>query len=298
MLPPTRSHTDAQRTAERLALSNIWLSVLLSAMLGVAHWTSRSQLALAQSVDSFVDVVTSVALLWALRIANQPPDSDHPAGHRAAEPIAALVVAVFAGVMGVEVMRSAVASLAAGDPLRLDATLVSVFLVKVVVKAAVAFACRRLAARTGPAVRALFVDARNDVLAGMLAVLGYLLARYGSPGWDAWFALPIGAWIVFSGFQLARDNMRLLMGEAASEARCEELAALAGAVEGVVSVHDMVARHHGTHLDVATHVVLDARLSLREAHDIGDRVHAELVAQADIVHASVHLDVEDDRPPR
>lgn len=278
--------------ATRLTVVNLALGVGLAAALASAYWLSDSQLALASMVDSIVDTVVAGALVWALRIADRPADADHPAGHQAAEPIAALVVAVLAGVMGVEVVRSAVESLLSRDTPQLVAAVAWTLGTKAGLKAVIAVWCWQLVRRTGPAVRALYIDARNDVATGALALAGYGLARYGWPGWDAWLAVPIGAWIVVSGFELARDNMRLLMGEVADEARHRELSAIASGVADVYSVHELIARHHGTHLDVSLHVVVDPQLPLRDAHEIGQRVYVRLMQEPDVAAANVHLDVE------
>ena len=278
--------------ANRLATFNFGLGLLLVGGLGIAFIESDSQLALASMVDSFVDVIVAGALVWALRIADQPPDIDHPAGHQAAEPIAALIVAVLAGIMGVEVIHNAVDTVLSDQSPRLTDLVAGALATKLVLKFFVAAWCWQVMQRSGPAVRALFVDARNDILAGILAMAGYLMARYGWPGWDAWLAIPIGAWIIASGFGLARENMRLLMGEVASLERHESLMRLVQAVPGVISGHELVARHHGTHLDVVVHVVVDPDLPLRDAHDIGHQAYIRLMNEPDVAAANVHLDVE------
>ena len=59
-----------------------------------------------------------------------------------------------------------------------------------------------------PAVRALEVDARNDVLVGVVALGGFFAARYGSVGWDAWLAMPIACWIGASGIGIVKVDTR------------------------------------------------------------------------------------------
>jgi cation diffusion facilitator family transporter len=263
--------------------------------LGAAFARSASQLALAQAVDSFLDAATGIALLWALHVAQKPPDLEHPAGHRPAEPIAALVVAVLAGAMAVEVLRSAAETLLVGNRPELPLTLLFAFGAKVLAKTGIAMQSLRASTQAGPAVRAIFVDARNDVLSSSLSVFGYFIARSGWPAWDAWLALPTGVWILLSAVWLAQENIGMLMGQIASEAKHEHLRSIVESVPGVRSVHDLVARYHGTHLDVRVHVVLDDDLVLRVAHDIGQAVHLRLLGESDVGQAHVHLDVEDDR---
>jgi divalent metal cation (Fe/Co/Zn/Cd) transporter len=49
----------------------------------------------ADALESLSDVLSGFAVYLGLKIAIEPPDSDHPYGHGKAEPFAALVVGLF-----------------------------------------------------------------------------------------------------------------------------------------------------------------------------------------------------------
>lgn len=280
---------------QRLALAATLLNVALLVALGIAYSLSSSMLALAQAADSLLDLVLGVLLFWATSVALRPRDEGHPHGHHAAEPIAALVVAVVAGVIAIELTATALERLSSGVVVALTPTLLAIFAGKGALKAVLAIAARRVHRATGgPAAGAIWVDSRNDVLVSLIAVVGYFLVNLGQPAWDAVLSIPTAGWIAWSGFALARDNVALLMGSAATQKRRRQLGRLVAEVPGVESFHDLVARHHGTHLDVTVHVVLDPDLSLRVAHDIGDAVSAALHRQPDVSRVAIHLDVDDD----
>lgn len=290
---------DEERTqrpaAQRIVLASTVLSVGLLAGLVLAFVAYSSRLALAQAADSLSDIFTASALLVSIRIAARPPDDDHPFGHQRAEPIAALLAAVIAGVLAVEVLRDAIGALLTGVQPEMDLWLLGIFLAKVVAKSAIAVTSGvRHRAEPSPALRALHVDARNDVAVGLVAVLGFFSARYGWSGLDAWFAIPVGLWVGWSGFDLARENIRLLMGEAPPEARRDELASIAAEIPGVNGVHEVRARYHGLEIDVLLHIVVDPELTVGRAHDIGHAVERRLIEEPDVCHAVAHLDIVDD----
>ncbi|MBX3273480.1 MAG: cation transporter [Sandaracinaceae bacterium] len=288
-------HAERSRPILRLTAASAALSVLLAGALGAAHVVFSSQLALAQAADSLLDVLTAAALAWAVRVAARPPDASHPAGHHRAEPLAALLTAVVAGGLALEVVREALGAILGESRVELGWPLAAIFGVKLVGKIAIALSARASDRRTpSPALRALFVDARNDVAVGALAVGGFFAARYGWTGLDAWLALPVGAWIGWAGLALARENLGFVMGASVEPARKEALAAIAAGVEGVRSVHQVRAVHHGVEVEVTLHVVVDPSLTLRAAHDIGHAVEARLCAEPDISHAFVHVDLETD----
>ncbi|MCC6463732.1 MAG: cation transporter [Planctomycetes bacterium] len=280
----------AQQLLTRLTLA---FSVLLVGVLYAAFWLFNSQLALAQAADSFMDVFTTSVLAWAVTVAAQPEDKEHPFGHSRAEPIGALIAAVVAGVLAIEVGRSAITALVEGSTMQADWVLVAAFGAKSAIKTVVFFFARALARRKrSPAMEALGVDARNDVLVSLLALAGFLGSRYGWPMLDAWLALPVAVWIGFAGVRLARDNIKLLMGEAPPPERQQELLALAAAVPGVRDAHDLRAHFLGTRLQLEMHIVVDPALTVLQAHDIGEAVKAALQREPDVGHCSVHIDIQ------
>lgn len=289
--------TTAPAAAQRITALSVAIGFVLAVPMFIVHFVHDSQLALAQAADSVTDAFTALAFLYSLRVSALPADANHPRGHQRAEPIAALLAAVLAGVLAVEVFREAVRAVGGEVRPHMEWSLAFVFGVKVAAKTGLSLTARR-SQRSGrsPALRALEVDARNDVLVGIVALAGFFGARYGSSGWDAWLAMPIACWIAASGVGLASENIRLLMGEAPPAGRQEELLRLAREVPGVESTHDLSARYDGTQLDVSLHIVVDEDLPLRKAHDIAEAVEARLMAEPDVLVAMVHVDVEADAP--
>ncbi len=281
-----------ERAPQRIVVLTAVASLILLALLGAVYLMTDSYLALAQAADSFSDVFTAIAFLVSMRVSAQPPDEEHPIGHHSAEPVAALLAAMMAGVLCFEVIRGAVVDLIGGHTPDLTYPLLWVFLAKVIVKTGIAlYAAKVNREARSPALGALVVDARNDVAVGLVAVVGFFVARSGSPSLDAWLALPVAAWVGWAGFSLARENIGFLMGEAPDDARRRELRDVAASVAGVKSVHGLLARHHGAELDVLIHAVVDPDLELKDAHDIGHRVEQRLLEERDVCHAVVHVDV-------
>jgi ferrous-iron efflux pump FieF len=282
---------DSQTHNRTLPVVNLVVSAILLVALGFGWWTLGSQLAMAQAADSLMDVFTAAVLTFTMSISALPEDENHPFGHTRAQPIGALVVAVLAGVLAFEVFRSSVEALVAGDRPQLELWLLGVFAGKGFFKLGLYFLARSKGKRS-PALKALAVDARNDVLITLVAVAGFFGALAGMPTLDAWLALPIALWIAWAGIELARDNIRLLMGEAPSSERQTELLAIARAAPDVREAHDLRAHYLGTMLHVHVHVEVDPDLTVREAHDIGEKVRIAIEEEQDVTHCSVHIDYE------
>ncbi len=274
-------------SSQRVILTTAFVSGLFA--LGLA-WVARlfqSELAQAQAADSLLDFAGAFVLSWVVRVARRPQDESHPFGHARAEPLGALGVAMLAAMLALQVAQGAIAALISGPTIRTDGLLLQLFAAKVVFKGVVVTFARR---SPSPALRALAVDAQNDILVGLISVAGYVGMALGYSSLDAVLALPVAAWIGWSGLNLARENIDLLMGRAPPAQRQKELLQLAQTVEGVLDAHDLRAHHLGAQLSVSLHVTVAHDLSVKAAHDIGERVRTIIEREEDVLDCSIHID--------
>ena len=269
---------------------NVLGSVALAALLLVVHFAFESELALAQAADSMSDVLTGLLLAWAARAANAPADDEHPLGHARAEPIAALVVAVLAGVLASEVARSAIVALALGEHATLGWPVAAVFATKVVFKLGIARVSRSLVRkRASPVLDALRIDARNDAVVGSVALVGFGLARAGLPAIDPVLAVGVAVYVGASSVHLALSSVDMLLGTSASPERRRALTELVHAAPRVAGVAKLLAISHGASLHVEVDVLVDADLTLGEAHDVAHGIEERLRREPDVAHVVVHV---------
>ncbi len=275
----------------RLLAISIALSAALFLLLGAAYLAGKSELALAQTVDSLADALTGGALLFALVVSRRPADDNHHFGHQTAQPVAALVVAVLVGVLAVEVLGSAVGAIRSPDEVTFGWHFASVLAAKVLLKLVLMVFAGR--GKRSQAMRAFSIDARNDALLGGLSLVGFFAAKY--QGWshlDAYLALPVGLWIFGSGLMLGWESTQLLMGAAPEEERQAALRGVVASVEGVRRVGKLRARHLGDDLDVWVEIFVDPALTVGAAHDLGETIERRLREEGDVASAVVHVDAD------
>lgn len=276
--------------ANAVSLVNVGGSVVLAGLLITVFFLFGSELALAQAADSLSDVLTGTLLAWAARAASQPADDEHPLGHARAEPIAALVVAVLAGVLATEVGRSAILALLGGASPTFDWPVAAVFAAKVVFKLGIARASSTLLrAQPSPVLDALRVDARNDAVVGSVALFGFALARTGLPAVDPVLAIGVAVYVGTSSFRLAMTSVDMLLGTSAPRPRRDALAALVSSTPRALGVAKLVAISHGAALHVEVDVLVDAALTLGEAHDVAHGIERRLREEPDVAHVVVHV---------
>jgi len=88
------SSESLYRTATRATLLGLIVNFSLGVVKLIGGLVGDSFALLSDAVNSLGDTLTSIVVLFALRVAQRPPDDEHPYGHTRAEAIAATNVAV------------------------------------------------------------------------------------------------------------------------------------------------------------------------------------------------------------
>jgi len=263
----------------------IGANLFLLALKASATNLSDSLTIFSETLNSLADVVSSVVVLICVRWAWKHPDESHPFGHRRAEPIAGLVVAIFAGILGFEVCKTAVVSLFQGRvPDRIGPYPIVALCITACLKAGLAvYFHRRGRSLDSPALRATAVDCRNDVFVALQGLVAVVVAEFRLPLLDTVAALLVGMYILYCG------NIHYLMGRAPDAALLERIRSAARDVPGVVSVGDVKGHYVGTFVHVELTARVDGDLPTTQSHDVCESVRAAVEAIDAVDRAFIHI---------
>jgi cation diffusion facilitator family transporter len=278
--------------AEKLAM---WMGIVGNTILfackilvGLAF---NSIAIISDSFNSLTDIVASTIVLISVRSSYKAPDEDHPFGHKRAQPIAGLVVAIFTGIVGFEIITQSVGRLLNGEQIEMGVLPIILVSGVMAVKLCMHVFARWVARRTGsPAIMASATDHRNDVLVSAAVLSGVVASNLGFPIFDPIVAILIGLWIIRAGFLIGKDNIKYLMGEAPPPALVDKVREKAKAVEGVIGLNDVFAHYVGTTVEIEVHIDVDRRISIEEAHGIGKKVQWAIEDMEEISRAFIHID--------
>lgn len=262
---------------------------LAAVKLGVGWWGHSSGL-VADGFNNTTDAIAAVAILFGLRIAVRPPDSDHRYGHARAETIAAMFVAAMMGLIGVNVFVQAIQS-ALRPPAEAPSPLVAWVGAGAAVLMLIVAAYNRAAARrTGSqAIAAVAHDNQADAYTSLGTVVGVVAARSGWAWADPLVALLIAIMIVRTAWQIGLEASHTLM-DGFDTQDLKQIKERVLAVDGVTGIREARARHLGSGVAVEITVAVDKSLSVEEAHHICDVIEHDLKGFLDISHVHVHVE--------
>ena len=267
-------------------LANVAVLVLKLAV-GIS---TGSLAVLGDALHSLSDVANNAVAWFVVRISGQPPDRDHPYGHRKFETLAVFVLATLLTVLGIERALGALrreAQPTAGDPWTLPLML-GVLVINVGLASWEGAWARRLRSDI------LGADARHtfaDVLTTIVVIVGWQLSARGYPWLDTVCALAVAALVLMLAFGLFRRAVPVLVDSIAVEP--EAVADIARDVAGVRRVKTVRSRSTGSSTAIDMVVTVDSGITTAEAHAITDAIEEALRVHLSVEDATIH--VEPDR---
>ncbi len=279
----------------KIAVGSIVVGLAVFGLKLVA-WRMTGSVALySDALESIVNVAAAVAALIAIHVAQQPPDAGHPYGHHKAEYFSAGLEGALIIIAAAAIFREAWGALFAPRAFRWDNPGLLVNAAAGVLNGA----WSRVLIRSGRRLDspALVADGKHllaDVYTSVGVLGGVLLAAL--TGWrllDPLIAMAVAAHILWAGWGLVRHSTAGLMDAAPDEATMEKIRALiTGAAGGAIGFHALKARRAGRALFIDFHLVAPGGMTVKEAHDICDRIEEALRAELGEANISIHVEPE------
>lgn len=292
------SGTERARLLKLATYASVGTATILVAIKAWAWLITDSVSLLSSLADSVLDVLASLITFFAVRVSLKPADREHRFGHGKAEGLAALAQSVIITVSAAYVLMETVERLLNPSGIERAPLGISVMLVSVALTLVLVSVQRHVRKRTGSA--AIEADAmhyKTDLainlgVAAAIAVSAWPWGRLADP----LVAAAVIAYLLFGVWKIARKALDILMDHEIPDEDREKIARLAEDHPQVIDIHDLKTRHGGANYIVQFHVMLDAHLSLRDAHEILDDIERSIQAEFPDCELLLHPDPQGYQP--
>jgi len=293
----TKKYDNTEENTMRLAIGKfsgtvgIVFNVLLFLGKFVAGFISGSLSISADAFNNLTDAISSVVTFLGFRMAQQPADKDHPYGHARYEYLAGLILSAFILFVGFELIKTSVSRIIKPVSVDISVIAVTVLVLSVIVKAWMCLFYRALSKKIGSVtLMAASADSRNDVLATTAVLLGYIAEYWFKISIDGYIGLLVAIFIIKSGFDIAKEEISLLLGKQVDNDTIEKIGNIVLSNEKVLGIHDMLIHDYGPGRCYASvHAEFDASESLIVCHDIADNIEKQIAEEMNI-ELVIHFD--------
>lgn len=268
-----------------LLLSIIKISVgLISGSISIA----------ADGLNNLSDIGSSLVTMIGFKLAGKPADSDHPFGHGRMEHMSAFIVAILIILVGFELFKSSVDTLANGGALPEYSPIAIIILVISILIKLWLFAFNRKLGKTidSEALLATAQDSLNDTVATIVILISVIVSMVATLPFnlDAILGIALSVFIVYSGIMSAKETMDQILGGPPSSELVEEIEKTVLSFDEFVGIHDLIVHNYGPGRQFASvHVEVPYTSDIVKCHEQVDLCEKMVQEKLDICLV-IHMD--------
>ena len=245
----------------------------------------------ADAFNNLSDAGSSFVTLLGFQMAGQKPDSEHPFGHGRIEYLSGLAVSMLILLMGVELAKSSLQKILHPEPVDSSPVVIAILCVSIAVKLYMFSYNRRLGRKlNSSAMEATSMDSLSDSAATLAVLIATLVGHFTGLMIDGWCGILVAAFILWSGFNAAKDTLDPLLGTPPTREFVTQIRDIVMAHKSILGIHDLIVHDYGPgRVMISVHAEVSASEDELELHDEIDNVEKELREKLGC-EAVIHMD--------
>lgn len=276
----------------KLAAFAATATALILVLLKLYAWfVTDASAMLASATDSILDLFASIMNVVILRFALAPADKEHKFGHGKAESLAGLVQAAFVLGSALLLVFNGVDRIINPQQVVRTEVGIGVSVIAIAMTLMLVMLQKYVISRTrSVAISADALHYQSDLLLN----LGVLAALFLSQGYwlqaDGVFTVAVGIFLLMGAGKIMWTSVHHLMDHELTEAELSVIKKIILNHQGAHGLHELRTRQAGPDRFIQFHLELDEKLSLLEAHSIGEAIEAEIIQALAPCEVFIHHD--------
>ncbi len=266
----------------------------LSLLKITAGFISGSLAVIADGIDSFSDIITSVITLITAKILTRQPNVKYPYGYEKADTIASKLLSFIIFFAGAQLLITTIQKLINGTHTEMPTRLaIYITIISIFGKLLLAYHQKSTGKKTGSAM--LMANGRNmlnDVMISASVLLGLIFIYiFKIPILDTLFALLVSLWVMWGAIKIFREATFELMDGVKDCTIYDRIFSAIDAVKDAHHPHRVRARNIGNKIMIAIDLEVDGNLSLLRAHQIAHQVEDAIKERIDnVFDVIIHIE--------
>ena len=269
----------------------IVLNILLFAGKFLAGTISHSIAITADAINNLSDAGSSFITLAGFKLASQKPDPDHPYGHGRIEYLSGLFVSLLIILMAVELIKTSFNKIIHPTETTISPLVIVILVVSILVKFYMSVYNSKVGKQIdSAALLATAADSRGDMLATLLVLISSAIAYFFGIQIDGYCGLLVGLFILYAGFNAAKETINPLLGKAPDKEYVEKIEEIVTSHDLILGIHDMMIHDYGPgRVVVSLHAEVPSDGDILEMHDLIDHIEHDLSEMCNC-EAVIHMD--------
>lgn len=257
----------------------------------IAGVIGRSNAMIADGVHTLSDVISTLAVMFGLKMSKAPEDKEHPYGHEKIEPVMAKILAVFLLITALGIGYNGLKIIINKNYSEPGMIAIYVAAISIGVKEWMYWYTVKGAKEIdSPSLLADAWHHRSDALSSIGTLVGITGAKLGFPILDPLSAIVVCIFIVKVAIEIYIQAVNQLIDKSADDDTVKNIYKHILETEGVKTLDTLKTRVHANKVYVDVEIGVDSNLSLKESHYIAEQVHDNVEGCCNkIKHCMVHV---------
>lgn len=274
----------------------IVLNLLLFAGKFLVGTLSGSVAVTADAFNNLSDAGSSFISLVSVKLSAQKPDPEHPFGHGRFEYISGLAISIMILVMGFELGKSSLEKIREPEAVEYSILTFVILGVSVAVKLYMYLYNKKTGEKIQSAsMKATAMDSVSDAVSTTAVLLSALISLHFSIQLDGWMGLVVAGFILYTGYQSAKETINSILGEAPDPEFVAKIRSIVLSHEHILGIHDMIVHNYGPGRSFVTlHAEVPSDGDIVAMHDVVDHIEWDIYEETGCL-ATIHMDPLDTR---
>ncbi|MCL4482013.1 MAG: cation diffusion facilitator family transporter [Bacteroidetes bacterium] len=283
-----------QKEKKQVALSSVFAAIFLTGFKLIIGIITGSLGILSEALHSGLDLFAALITYFSVRVSDKPADIQHNFGHGKVENFSALIETLLLLITCVWIVYEASSRLITGSThIEVNSWSYIVVASSITIDFWRSRALFRVAKKyNSHALEADAVHFSTDIWSSSVVLFGLICANFGFFFADSVAALGVAVIVLFISFRLGKKSIDVLLDTAPQE-KIDLVKLMLSEFKEVKHFHSLKIRTAGADTFVKVNVHLDPDLSLRQVHEICDKIETEIGARIERSEVYIHAEPQE-----
>ena len=280
---------DRFNSANKASIFGILGNILLLILKASIGFISNSQAMIADAINSFGDVLSSLLTFIGNKISSKQADDDHHLGHGKAEYIYAFLISIIMLITSAMVIKGAVNTYLNHSRIDFSIYLIIICIITIIVKFCLYLYTKSIGKKHhNILVEANSKDHRNDCFITMMTLTSALLGIYVL---DIIIGIIISLWIAYTALKIFKESYDVLMDTAIDNESKKRILEIIKSYQEIKRIGDIYSIPVGYNYIVVLTIYVDGRMHTARSHDLADEIEEKILKEnARIKKVIVHIE--------
>ena len=250
----------------------IVVNIVLALLKIISGNIFRSVSLISDGLNSLSDLITNILVIIGLKVGENPEDKEHPFGHGKIESVFSVIIGTFIMITAFDIIKENIMGIfqMKGEVITSSMPVIITVIVIIIKVFQLIFMKNNTKDYRGALINSLLEDYKADIVISISVLAGILLSKI-NPVFDVFVGISVAIYIMYSGYNLIKDNALILL-DSQDEELLENVRKDLSEFDEIENAHDFRMTTSGKNIYLFIDVRMDKSLTIDEAHEITNKI--------------------------